>query len=256
MTTDLPVRLPRKNSSVAPSHTRRAGLFVGLAMLLATGFSAYGLGWLALASAFLPVMVGAASAGVVETGRRAGKSWDSSIPMGVSGAAIGATLGAMLMPLWAAAAATGSGVGLGYLLAAGAGLGAATGATAGVATGMTRKAKDPIGSAAGAAAGTLGASLLGHGTGIFAAGCALLGGWLGFDAGTLSQALAYAPTLLGALGISVAAAAGAFGGTLAIHGAEARERQFQLPDPSSFPSWARSDSVTGFHRENRTLYIG
>ena len=95
--------------------------------------------------------------------------------------------------------------------------------------------------------GTLGASFLGHSTGIFAAGCAVLGGWLGFDAGILSQALAYAPTLVGALGISLVAAAGAFGGTLALQSAEARERQMVLPDQSSF---------TGFHRENRTLYIG
>jgi hypothetical protein len=163
----------------------------------------------------------------------------------------------MLFPLWVAAAgATAPHIPFGYLIAAGAGLGAATGAGAGVATGAVRKAKDPLSAAGGAAAGTAGLSLLGHGTGLFAAGCAMFGGWVGFDPALLSQALAYAPTLLGALGISLVAAAGAFGGTLAIQSAEARERQLVLPDQSAFPTWARADSVTGFHRENRTLYIG
>jgi hypothetical protein len=129
------------------------------------------------------------------------------------------------------------------------------GATSGLSVGLVRKQKDPL--QGGMMAGGTAALLTGGGlvTGAFGGIAGVFGSWLGANPAIFSQMLAYAPGLLGSFGVTLLAGVAAFAGNLTVKGAEAREKRLALPDPSHFPSWARADSVTGFHRQNPTIYI-
>ncbi len=262
---NLPVRSSRKKpAAIAAPYTRRAGLMVGLVMFAVMACSTWGLGWVAVVSALLPMLIGASAAGVAEKSRLWSKRMGNPLPLALGGALLGAVMGGMLAPFWALAAAIFKvtlpvslpAAASGHLFLAGLSLGAATGATAGVAVGVTQGGKDPIQTGASAALFAGVTAFAGFYTGAFAAGIALLASWLGAETALFATALAYAPAMLGTLGISAVAATAAFAGTLTIKGAEAREKSLALPDPSDMPSWARSDSVSGFHRDNSTLHIG
>lgn len=263
MTTSLPVRSPSGRAVVEAPYTRRAGMMVGLALFLFMALSSWGLGWAAMLSALVPIMVGAGASGVTEKARRWADQTDSSVPIAVGGAFLGALTGGLLAPLWGfCSAVLGLGGALalpaaapGHLFFAGAALGGVVGATSGFSVGTVRKGRDPLQS--GMIAGGLATAVTGIGlfTGAFPWILGVFGSWLGADPALFTRMLEYAPHFMGNFGLSLLGGVSAFAGTLTIQGAAAREKRLALPDPNSFPSWARADSVTGFHRQNPTLYI-
>lgn len=258
MSNDLPVLRKHPSAAVQPSHTQRAGLMVGLSLAAVLALGTFGFGWAALLSALVPIAIGAGAAGTVERSRRWSRQLDSSVPLALGGAWLGLQLGAVLAPFWALCAGI-LGVGgalfppfvpWGTLFFAGAALGAMAGAATGVAVGARPRKGDPL--TKGAVAGASAAVLVAGGvyTGAFGALAGLVGSWLGADPVTLAAMLTAAPGLVGGLGMAAVAGTAAFAGTLTLEAAAAREKHLSLPDPGSFPSWARSDSVSGFHRDD------